>query len=521
MALSPLLPDWIGPYQLFFSLFAFWLVASEIRGYLWRRNLPPGPRGLPIIGNALSMPTKLPWLRFFEFSKQYGPVVSFNAAGQTVIVLNDLKSTFELLDRRGANYSHRPRFIKAGEILCDGIMLSFISYGDLSRRMRRVTHETFGARAAEQFQPLQQKEATRLIQDILRDSVNWETSLKRSTSSNILTATYGWPRIDDSYVPLVKRIHDHTETLSNACIPGTSMVDMFPIINHFPLWMSKWKRDAMAWHKRESKMFEGFMEDVEKKITAGDTRYSFATSLIQGADKHELSKKEAAWLAGIMFSAGAETTSATLQAFLIAMIHHPHMMKKAQEQIDRVVGRDRMPGFSDRPHLPYIRALVREILRWRPAGPMGIPRRAAEDDWYEGYFIPKGSILISNIWATNRDPALYTDPEEFIPERHLDPTETIDFAPENTHNLGHTSFGFGRRGCVGVTFASQSLFINIAQLLWAFDVKKAFDADGNEITPSLTDVIDAGVTVGPASFQCRLVPRSEEVHVVVERTVAS
>ncbi|KAI0072737.1 cytochrome P450 [Panus rudis PR-1116 ss-1] len=522
------------PYYLLFTILIVWLVSAEIRGYLWRRQLPPGPPGLPLLGNTLQMPTKLPWIRFFEISKKYGPVISFNAAGQTVIVLNDLKSTFELLDRRGLNYSHRPRFIKAGELLCDGIMLSFISYGDLHvpflircklksglritlcrfRRMRRVTHETFGPRAAEHFQTLQEKEASRLLLDILENPDGWEISLKRSTASNILTATYGWPRINDSHVPLVKRIHDHTEHLSNACIPGTSMVDMFPVLNYLPLWMSKWKRDAIAWHKRESVLFEGFMNDA-----AGDTQYSFASSLIEGEGKHELSKKEAAWLAGIMFSAGAETTSATLQAFLIAMIHYPHVMRKAQAQLDRVVGRDRLPTFSDRPHLPYIRAIVREILRWRPAGPMGIPRRTAEDDWYEGYLIPKGSIVISNIWAVDRDPALYTDPEAFIPERHLDPTETMDLAHPDTHNLGHLSFGFGRRKCVGVTFASQSLFINIAQLLWAFNIQKAVDADGKEITPSLIDVIDAGVTAGPAPFQCKIVPRSNDVLGIVERTV--
>jgi hypothetical protein len=94
----------------------------------------------------------------------------------------------------------------------------------------------------------------------------------RSISSNILTATYGWPRINDDYAPLVKRIHQHTNRLSNACIPGTSMVDIFPILNYLPIWMAPWKRDALEWHERESKMFEGFNSDVAKQVVSFSRR---------------------------------------------------------------------------------------------------------------------------------------------------------------------------------------------------------------------------------------------------------
>ncbi|KAF8484313.1 cytochrome P450 [Gautieria morchelliformis] len=529
-----------SPCILVLLLVLTWIVATSIRMYFLRLRMPPGPAGLPIVGNTFEMPTELPWIRFAELGKKYGtwmhsesvwladqtlistgPVISFMAAGCPVVVLNDHKSSYELLDRRSTLYSHRPRFIMAGELLCNGIMLSFIPYGELFRRMRRASHDTFGPHASEKFQSLQQQEAVRLVSELLQDPEAWEEILKRSTSSNILTATYGWPRITEEHASLVKRIHAHTARLANACIPGTSMVDLFPLMNYLPAWTAKWKRDALEWHERESKMFEDFYSDVSSKMVDGVARNSFVSSLVESRARHQLSLKEAAWLAGIMFSAGAETTTASVASFLIAMIHYPQVMQKAQAQIDKIVGRDRVPTFADRPHLPYIRALVKELLRWRPAGPMGIPRRAAQDDWYEGYFIPKGTTVISNIWYGDKDPSIYPDAEEFRPERFLDETETTDISPPDMHSLGHSSFGFGRRTCVGVAFASQSLFIDFANLLWAFNIGKACDSQGNEITPSLTDVVDAGVVVAPASFRCKLTPRYSDVASVLASTVAT
>ncbi|KAG6907102.1 hypothetical protein DXG01_010515 [Tephrocybe rancida] len=345
----------------------------------------------------------------------------------------------------------------AGELLCSGIMLSFISYGDLFRRMRRVTHDTFGPHASEQFQPLQQREAVRLVSELVDDPDNWDEIVKRSTSSNILTATYGWPRLTDEHMPLVKRIHAHTAHLSNACIPGTSMVDLFPFLNYLPAWMAKFKRDALAWHQRESEMFEGFNADVARKM-------------FQRAD-----------LGTILSSAGAETTTASVAAFLLAMIHYPEIMRKAQAQIDAVVGRDCVPTFADRVHLPYIRAIVKELLRWRPAGPMGIPQ----------YILTRKNFDLSVS-------SMKQEPQTFLLRiciRWATARLVLEGGKISRLPQGHEISSATISTCVGVTFATQSLFIDFALLLWAFNIEKARDAQGNEITPSLTDVVDAGVTV--------------------------
>ncbi len=121
------------------------------------------------------------------------------------------------------------------------------------------------------------------------------------------------------------------------------------------------------------------------------------------------------------------------------------VMKKSQAQIDTVVGRDRLPTFADKKNLPYIRAIVKEVLRWRPVGPLGLPRRTTQDVYYNGYFIPKGSLIITNVWAMNRDPEIFPDYDEFRPERFLDESGTVEVIPPDTHMQGHVTFGFGRR----------------------------------------------------------------------------
>ena len=130
-----------------------------------------------------------------------------------------------------------------------------------------------------------------------------------------------------------------------------------------------------------------------------------------------------------------------MQTFFLAMVLNPDAMKKAQGELDRVVGKERLPDFSDKDKLPYIDALVKELLRWNPPVPTGFPGRATQDDVYRGYFIPAGTIVMGNIWAIFRDPNVYPDPEVFNPDRFLKDGKPNPLVP----NPGDRVFGFGRR----------------------------------------------------------------------------
>ncbi|KAJ7081461.1 cytochrome P450, partial [Mycena crocata] len=330
------------------------------------------------------------------------------------------------------------------EILTGGIFIAFSGYGDLWRKLRKAAHEGLNVRASEAYQPLQEIEAVVLVDNLIKEPDFWDDHLKRSAASTVLTAVYGTRPIESKDDPLVTRINDLMHRLVRATLPGAFLVEIFPAMKMLPTWITKWKREGLEWHRKDTKMFQQFMDGVRDE-TQGINKPSFASSLVEHEKRHALTQKEESWLAGTMFGAGAETTAAALSVFILAMRLYPDVMKKAQAEIDSVVGRDRMPTFADAKNLPYVRAIVKEVLRWRPVGPLGLPRRAMHDDVYEGYFIPKGTLILANVSAMNRDPKIFPDFDEFRPERFLNVSGKTGVVPPDTHNQGHVTFGFGRR----------------------------------------------------------------------------
>ena len=179
---------------------------------------------------------------------------------------------------------------------------------------------------------------------------------------------------------------------------------------------------------------------------------------------------------------------------MLAMLAFPEVQRRAQAEIDDVVGRDRLPTFADSPRLPYVHAIIKEVLRWRPILPFGIPHAATEEDWYEGMYIPKGTLCISNLWHCNHDRAVFgEDADEFRPERHLDEHGESLPGHVETYQAGHVGFGFGRRICVGKDMAMDSLFIETVRMLWATKLVRARDENGKEVPLDIEMIVDDGL----------------------------
>lgn len=170
---------------------------------------------------------------------------------------------------------------------------------------------------------------------------------------------------------------------------------------------------------------------------------------------------------------------------LQAMVLYPSVLKAAQEEMDRVVGPDRLPTWSDRAQLPYMRAVIEESLRWAPVGFTAVPHAAARADKYGDYTIPAGAIVNINVWVLNNADCEKdeSDPRDFDPTRFT-PEETLveqNSITADSMRRRHFTFGAGRRVCPGVHVAQRGMFVGLARLVWGFNFAKKRDADGREI----------------------------------------
>jgi cytochrome P450 len=191
---------------------------------------------------------------------------------------------------------------------------------------------------------------------------------------------------------------------------------------------------------------------------------------------------------------------------MLAMVLFPNVRKNAQAEVDRVCG-DRLPTLEDMPNLPYIRSCVKESLRWMPTSILGVPHAVVKDDEYMGYKIPKGAAVVDNVWSIHMDPKRHSSPRDFDPERYKNDVQTAAQAANNSDasKRDHFVFGAGRRLCQGMHIAERSIFLFISRVLWAFDIDKAVDADG-EIVPN-PEKLTEGLFVQPEPFRAKIVPR--------------
>ncbi|KAA1474399.1 cytochrome P450 [Dentipellis sp. KUC8613] len=495
----------------------------EITEYsMRRRRMPPGPRGIPLVGNRHQMPVVKPWRQFAAWNKQYGPVVSLFLGRTPVIVLGTAQAAWDLLEKRSEIYSSRPRFVVAGEILSDNQRGLMLPVGEGWRKFRRVYHTGFHSRKANTYRDIQSLESKLLMHQLLHEPNDYERHVQRYAASVVVSVSYG-KRIDSVDEFIVKENMDSmalsptfllpsSPRLTILSIPGKYLVESWPWLLKLPKSMQWFRRIPELRRQREIKFLVGLLDEVRARINDGTCPPCLASVVLAENEKLGLSDIELAYTLSSPFGAGIETTSATIFVFFLAMLHFPEPMRKAQAELDRVVGSDRLPDFQDAESLPYVRALINEVFRWRPVAVLGgTPHASIADDEYNGMFIPKGSTIFANLDGIMRDPATFPDPDAFMPERWLPETRTSTH-PRLQLDTFDLPFGFGRRICPGQHLASNSVFINVARILWAFDILPKEGAP-------LPDVwaFSDGFNSWPERFECKIEVRSERARECIER----
>ncbi|PPR03414.1 hypothetical protein CVT24_012709 [Panaeolus cyanescens] len=466
--------------------------------------LPPGPRAYPLIENLLDMPSSQEWLTFTKWGEKYGDMVSVSVFGQRMLILNSSKVAFEMLDKKSSIYSDRPVMHMGGELCGWKDTLALVPYGERFRNYRKYFHQTIGSGSAmSAFYPVEEEETRGFVRRVLECPEGLAEHVRRTAGAIILRISHGY-HIKEHDDPFVQLADLATEQFSLSTAPGGFLVNIIPALRHVPEWFpgAGFHSIAKSWKKTLHEMADGPHKYVKQQLASGTAEPSLTSRLL--SENVELTSErehEIKWSAASMYSGGADTTVSSIYSFFLAMVLFPETMTKAQSELDSVVGDERWPCFDDRARLPYTNALVMEVLRWHAVTPTGVPHTVIEDDIHDGYFIPKGTMVITNIWKMLHDERVYRDPFRFNPERFLGAN------PEP--NPLDVCFGFGRRICPGRVLAEASVFITCAMTLATCDIRKCKDDKGAVVNVVYEQT--TGTISHPKQFKCSITPRSAKV----------
>ncbi|KAG1833877.1 cytochrome P450 [Suillus variegatus] len=464
--------------------------------------LPPGPTPLPVLGNVLSLDSARPWLTFNAWRSTYGDIIYARLLNKPVMVVNSEEVAKDLFERRSSIYSDRPQSI-VYEAFASDFNMGFMPYGNRWRLHRRIFHQAFHQAATPAHQAVQLRSAHKMLSSLLQDPDNYPDHFQMFTLTFMLSIIYDCEaKAEDDHV--AHAITKYGELIVDGFAPAAmTLMETFPFLLKLPAWFpgATFKQASLKCIQAGHDVKEIPFQYVKERMSANDMGPCLVADALnktsQDDDVYTTAVKEAA---SVAFTAATETTTATLLVFFLAMVLNPEVQAKAQAEIDRVVGKDRLPNFNDRPALPYLEAVLRETLRWHPVIPMGVPHATTTSDIYNGYFIPKGVAVFPNAFrAMTHDTTKYPSPNEFKPERFFQADGSL-----NNDNM-RLGFGWGRRICVGRHVVDASLWIAMANFLTFFSAHNALDEHGMDIpvVPKFT----TGFTVRPETFPCRILQR--------------
>uniref|UniRef100_A0A8H7XY19 Cytochrome P450 n=1 Tax=Psilocybe cubensis TaxID=181762 RepID=A0A8H7XY19_PSICU len=483
-----------GSFTFIGALLAVWALRKLVGSIVSRNKrapYPPGPKPKPIIGNLLDFPMEYSARVYAKWGEEYNsPIVHAESLGNHVTVLNKREDAEELLEQRAKVYSDRvtmPIF----NLLGWEYNVALMPYGDEWRQHRRVCQQNFNPHAAQRYETIQLDKIRRFLKGLLETPEDYANHSKQFSIGVPMAMMYGYD-IKSVHDPVIEVAEEGNILAATLIVPGGSLIN------------------AVKVKQLTEEMMRIPTDFVQKSIADGTATSSLVTDFYEKKYAVGSTKEEEDIVQNIAYTVygGGYITISSTGTFFYNMLMNPGVQKKAQAELDRVLGSKRLPTLEDRKSLPYIEAIYREVLRIRPPLPICLPHRSTEDDIYKGYFIPKGSAVIPNVWAMTHDESVYEEPFKFKPERFFN----ADGSLNNDDRI--LAYGFGRRVCVGKHVASNSMWLLIASILACFSIEPARDKDGKEIEIN-HEYSESGFMSRKLEFQCSFVVRSPDIEKVI------
>ncbi|XP_039032524.1 cytochrome P450 CYP736A12-like [Hibiscus syriacus] len=452
------------------------------------RKLPPGPRALPIIGN-LHMLGKLPHQSLHHLAKRYGPIMSLKLGSIPTIVVSSPAAAELFLKIHDLVFSSRPK-MQASEYLSYGSKgMNFTQYGSYWRTVRKwCTLHLLSASKVEEFAPVRKAHLRSLVESVKKSEVAGEVvDLTRKVGEHIedtmCQMIFGQDK-DDGFN--LRSLIDQTMHLHGLF----NISDFIPYLA--PLDLQGIGRRLRRTNKLLDVVFEKIIDEhvqgtdpngLKPRKDFVDMMISMLNQPMNPHDEEEpyiIERNNVKAILLDMTAASFDTSAVVIVWAFSEILRHPRVMIRLQQELEAVVGRNRLVEESDLSKLLYLDMVVKESMRLHPVAPFLVPRESMEDVIVDGYFIPKKSRILVNTWSMARDRSIWSaNAEEFLPERFIG--SNIDL---RGHDFELIPFGSGRRGCPGMQLALITVRLVLAQLIHCFDWELPDGMQPNELDMS-------------------------------------
>ncbi|GKT50626.1 cytochrome P450 monooxygenase yanC [Colletotrichum spaethianum] len=397
-----------------------------------------------------------------------------------------------------------------------GENMAVMHEGPIWKSERKIVSQFYSPKNLDTtLKAVQEAEIATLMYDLLEKPEDFTHSVKRATASIASITLFGHRATDWG---------SFWAYISKAVAPGSYLpVDQFPILKLIPASWTASRRRGNECYETMTNVWNEAYERVKVRRSTGDKRVSLLDSILDGEISFDVPHSYTALnnFFGAIHQGAADTTASASLTSILFLAKHPQFQERAQVELDRVCGSERVPKWSDFKDLPYINCIVKEGLRIRPVAPTGMPHVAKIDYWYDGMLIPAGSTVFIPPYGLNHSKDTSPDPENYSPDHYLRVADKL--APELAASpryaeRDHYSYGVGRRLCVGLHLAERSQWRIIAQILWAFRIEPAIGEDGKIIEVDTSyDAYEDGFVHMPREYKVRFVPRSEKHAEVLRR----
>nr|DAA64956.1 TPA_inf: cytochrome P450 family 71 subfamily CR polypeptide 6 [Sisymbrium irio] len=464
-------------------LFIFALIKKNIKSR--KLNLPPSPPKLPFIGNLHQL-GNLPHKSLHDLSLKYGPFMLVNFGATRYLVVSSADALEEISKNHDIDFSNRPAITSLHPLKGNGQDMVYHPYGDHWKQLRKVgALHLLNKNAVNRFQTLRNEEISSMLKTVNGSNVKGEdidmTDIFNTVVSNVFLRSY-----TGSY----KREENTTKKFLDWDVKFKKLMGSFCVADLF---------SSLAWVDRVT----GFttllnstyaeLDGIMEKLINDREKESYVDVLVRLRDINKFDYDVKAIMKGT-FVAAVESVALELEWLFSELIKHPNVLKKAQDEVKRVVGTKSEITTNEIEQMHYLRCIIKETLRLHPPG---IVPRQTSSKWIKvgGYDIPPYTKVLVNLFAVQRDPKHWEKPDDFIPERFME--KNIDFMG----NQGYAPFGFGRRNCPGMAYGIALLEEIIAHLLYRFDWKMH---DGSK--PEELNMEEISQFVVTRKFPLRLIP---------------